>query len=154
MITMMKQFDVNCTHEKNCTQWCFDRVYRQCKRLTDAFRVVYEDVAPTEKKADRRKLLSDGWQTMQDTNTKKRSSNPRRESAIVRQAGMERVPLALRGLLIEKLSEIEETKSTKKESNNVAETAAVDLTELSVKTHPIANYIRNRVFNLVPTHSR
>ncbi|KAI6188392.1 Protein unc-80 [Aphelenchoides besseyi] len=149
MIGMMKQFDVNCTHEKSCTPWCFDRVYRQCKRLTDSFRVVYEDASAHEKKVDRRKQLSEAWQSMQDTNIKKRSSNPRRESAIVRQTGIERVPLALRGLLIEKLSEIEETKSTKKESNNVVETTSIDLSELTVKKHPVIGYIQNRVFNLV-----
>lgn len=60
-------------------------------------------------------VLVDGWQHIvatQELAGRKRSSNPRRESAIVRQAGMERVPLALRGLLIEKLSEIEDSKSS------------------------------------------
>lgn len=47
----------------------------------------------------------------QEVAGRKRSSNPRRESAIVRQAGMDRVPMAIRGLLIEKLGEIEENKS-------------------------------------------
>ncbi|KAI6240158.1 Protein unc-80 [Aphelenchoides fujianensis] len=141
MITMMKQFDVNCTHEKNCTQWCFDRVYRQCKRLTDAFPRRLRRHRP-----DRERRPIDGSCFPTDGKRCRR----RTQSAIVRQAGMERVPVGLaRTFLIEKLSEIEETKSTKKESNNVVETAAVDLTELSVKKHPILNYIRNRVFNLV-----
>jgi hypothetical protein len=45
---------------------------------------------------------------------KRHSSNPpRRESANVRQSGVDRMPLALRGLIIEKLMEIEEIKGKK-----------------------------------------
>jgi hypothetical protein len=66
--------------------------------------------------------LVEGWQHIiasQELASKKRSSNPRRESAIVRQSGIERVPMALRGLLIEKLSEIEDSKSaaSKRDAN-------------------------------------
>lgn len=60
MISMLKQFDVNCTHEKYCSEYCFDRVYRQCNRLRDAFKLIYEGptAGKTRKKiADRRKQL-------------------------------------------------------------------------------------------------
>ena len=43
MIVVVKQYDMSCTHEKYCRQWCIDRVYRQCHRLADAFRLVYDD---------------------------------------------------------------------------------------------------------------
>lgn len=56
MIGMLKQFDVNCPHDKHCTEWCFDRVYRQCNRLKDALKLVYEDTQ--RRPADRRKQLS------------------------------------------------------------------------------------------------
>jgi hypothetical protein len=63
---------------------------------------------------------------------------------------MERVPMALRGLLIEKLSEIEDSKSaaSKREANG-EDSSPVDLSELSQKRPAIVSYIRSNLFNLV-----
>uniref|UniRef100_A0A1I7ST06 UNC80 domain-containing protein n=1 Tax=Bursaphelenchus xylophilus TaxID=6326 RepID=A0A1I7ST06_BURXY len=43
MITVSKKFDIECTHDKYCSFWCFDRVYRQCNRLTDALHMIYAE---------------------------------------------------------------------------------------------------------------
>uniref|UniRef100_A0A1I7SH45 CID domain-containing protein n=1 Tax=Bursaphelenchus xylophilus TaxID=6326 RepID=A0A1I7SH45_BURXY len=102
-----------------------------------------------DKKVDKRMQLIETWQNLQTANVKKRSSNPRRESAIVRQAGMERVPLALRGLLIEKLGEIEETKSSKKDAQALSDTTPINLSELNVKPSIIKHYIDNQLFNVI-----
>ncbi|CAD5215802.1 unnamed protein product [Bursaphelenchus okinawaensis] len=148
MISVAKKFDIGCTHEKCCSSWCFDRVYRQCNRLTDALYMVYAE-KEKDRKCDRRMQLIEGWQNLQNSNVKKRSSNPRRESAIVRQSGMERVPLALRGLLIEKLGEIEETKSSKKDAQASVDNTSVDLSELINKNNLMKHYIDNQLFNII-----
>ncbi|KAK0415429.1 hypothetical protein QR680_011941 [Steinernema hermaphroditum] len=123
MVTVSNSFDMNCSHEKFCTPNCFERIHRQCNRLVESLKSVYDDTAPLDKKVDKRQLLVNSWNKKRETFKKKRTSQvPRRESAIVRQSGVDRTPLALRGLLIEKLSEIEENKeakSSKKNSNQL-----------------------------------
>lgn len=120
IIEFSKKFDMECNHQKYCTRWCYERVYRQCFRLIEAFQVVYDENRSKKSTFDKRKQFAESWQAKQDFTKQKRVSNPRRESAVVRQSGVDRVPMALRGLLIEKLNEIEETKSNKKETNLVS----------------------------------
>ena len=120
MIDFTKKFDMNCDHKNYCSKWCFERVYRQCFRLVEAFKVVYDDKSVHGMPIDKRKQFIESWQQKQDFTKQKRVSNPRRESAVTRQSGVDRVPLALRGLLIEKLNEIEESKNTKKEPTTVS----------------------------------
>lgn len=120
MIEFSKKFDMECDHKNYCSKWCFERVYRQCYRLTEAFRVVYDEKSDGNELIDKRKQFIENWQQKQDFTKQKRVSNPRRESAVTRQSGVDRVPLALRGLLIERLNEIEENKSAKKESTIVS----------------------------------
>ena len=120
MIDFSKKFDMNCDHKNYCSRWCFDRVYRQCFRLVEAFKVVYDDKSVHGMPIDKKKQFVESWQQKQDFTKQKRVSNPRRESAVTRQSGVDRVPLALRGLLIEKLNEIEESKNSKKETVTVS----------------------------------
>lgn len=69
------RFDMKCTHEPNCTRWCFNRVYRQCKRLSEALLIVYEDSSvPQEKKLDRRKQYINNWRAHKENNNKQVSS--------------------------------------------------------------------------------
>uniref|UniRef100_A0A914DS60 Protein unc-80 homolog n=1 Tax=Acrobeloides nanus TaxID=290746 RepID=A0A914DS60_9BILA len=150
MIMFSKQFDMSCTHDRFCTKWCFDRVHRQCYRLTEAFNQVYDETIPENSKIDKRKQLIESWQKKQEFNMQKRHSKPRRESAAVRQSGVERVPLALRGLLIEKLNEIEESKSSKKDGAQIPE-EPVDSSELDIKRSPMLNYIRTQLLNIIHT---
>ncbi|KAI1727311.1 cation channel complex component UNC80 domain-containing protein [Ditylenchus destructor] len=150
LISVTKQFDMKkCTHEKYCTKWCFERLYRQCRRLTEALQVVYEDdvVLTPDKRPDQRKSLIESWQNHQENTKQKRTSNPRRESATVRQSGVDRLPLALRGLLIEKLSEIEESKAAKKDGSN-SNDAPIDSTELTKKNSPILTYMRCQLLSI------
>lgn len=61
------KFDMTCTHERYCTKWCFERVYRQCQRLTEACSVVYEENrTDQERRPDKRKELVDNWKRLQD----------------------------------------------------------------------------------------
>ena len=120
IIEFSKKFDMECNHQKYCTRCCYERVYRQFFRLIEAFQVVYDENRSKKSTFDKRKQFAESWQAKQDFTKQKRVSNPRRESAVVRQSGVDRVPMALRGLLIEKLNEIEETKSNKKETNLVS----------------------------------
>uniref|UniRef100_A0A7E4W3C8 UNC80 domain-containing protein n=1 Tax=Panagrellus redivivus TaxID=6233 RepID=A0A7E4W3C8_PANRE len=145
MIEFSKRFDMECTHQKGCSRWCFERVYRQCFRLVEAFQVVYDD--KPEEMSDKRKMYCEGWQSKHDFQKQKRVSNPRRESAVVRQSGVERLPSALRGLMIEKLGEIEETKSNKKESSTGSE-SPVDSSELDVKPSAISQFIKTQLLTI------
>jgi hypothetical protein len=63
-----KQFDMSCTHDRFCTKWCFDRVHRQCYRLTEAFNQVYDETIPENSKIDKRKQLIESWQKKQEFN--------------------------------------------------------------------------------------
>uniref|UniRef100_A0A915D4K6 Uncharacterized protein n=1 Tax=Ditylenchus dipsaci TaxID=166011 RepID=A0A915D4K6_9BILA len=152
LIAVTNRFEVKkCTHERCCTKWCFERVYRQCRKMTKALQVVYDDnqdaIPALEKRPDHRKHLLESWQSHQENNKQqKRASNPRRESATVRQSGVDRVPLALRGLLIEKLNEIEESKAAKKESSQSVE--PVDSAELSQKDSPILVFLKTQLLNI------
>lgn len=63
-IAFTKKFDTRCTHERYCTKWCFDRIYRQCRRLNEAIKAVYADDKNEilEKRMDRRKQFIENWQ--------------------------------------------------------------------------------------------
>lgn len=58
--------------------------------------------------------------------------------------------MALRGLLIEKLNEIEESKSSKKDGAQIPE-EPVDSSELDIKRSPMLNYIRTQLLNIIHT---
>lgn len=65
------RFDMKCTHKPICTRWCFERVYRQCKRLNESLLVVYEDlIVPQKKIIDRRKQYINNWQTYKENANK------------------------------------------------------------------------------------
>lgn len=59
---------MTCTHQRYCKKWCFDRVYRQCRRLNDALKAVYMEDADKliAKKVDRRKQFVENWQNNQN----------------------------------------------------------------------------------------
>ncbi|VDK81276.1 unnamed protein product [Gongylonema pulchrum] len=112
-------FNLTCTHERFCHPWCFERVYRQCYHLTEALRKVYGEDLPSVGRLDKRKVIIDAWISRQE-NFKKSSQRlssllpPRRESATVRPGAMlDKPPMALRSLLIEKLGEMEENKDSR-----------------------------------------
>ncbi|TKR76778.1 hypothetical protein L596_017869 [Steinernema carpocapsae] len=152
MVTVSNSFDMNCTHEKFCSPNCFERVHRQCNRLVETLKSVYDDTAVLDKKVDKRQLVVNSWNKRRETFKKKRTSQvPRRESAIVRQSGVDRTPLALRGLLIEKLSEIEENKEqkTSKKNSNQESVDNVDVTELNVTKSPVLGYIQTQMLSLM-----
>ncbi|VDN04676.1 unnamed protein product [Thelazia callipaeda] len=115
-IDMANSFNLMCNHERVCHPWCFERVYRQCYRLTEALRKVYGEKLPAPGHLDKRKAMVDAWLNRQE-NIKKYTQRlsgyaiNRRESAVVRQGAMlDRSSMALRTLLIEKLGELEENK--------------------------------------------
>lgn len=56
---MANSFNLSCNHERFCHPWCFERVYRQCYRLTEALRKVYGDELPLPGHFDKRKAMTD-----------------------------------------------------------------------------------------------
>uniref|UniRef100_A0A915C2K7 Transmembrane protein n=1 Tax=Parascaris univalens TaxID=6257 RepID=A0A915C2K7_PARUN len=156
VIGMANSFNLKCKHERYCHPWCFERVYRQCYRLTEALRKVYGDDLPSENRLDKRRALIDSWNSKQETMRKSMQRHscyfPRRESANVRQGAlMDKTPMALRGLLIEKLNEIEEGKEAR--AKKAANKDSDDLIEASqLQTHPrppnILNYLRTQVLSI------
>lgn len=67
VIGMVNSFNLKCKHERYCHPWCFERVYRQCYRLTEALRKVYGDDLPSENRLDKSKALIDSWNSKQET---------------------------------------------------------------------------------------
>ncbi len=130
---MANSFNLICDHQRYCHPYCFERVLRQCDRLCISVRRVLGDKLPFDEQIDRRKVLISSWHESQDNKRKvghkarisysicyfqtfhRASSHvPRRESAIVRQGGLiEKPPMALKALLIEKLNEADELKDAK-----------------------------------------
>ncbi|VDM36879.1 unnamed protein product [Toxocara canis] len=153
VIGMANSFNLACAHEKCCHPWCFDRVYRQCYRLTEALRKVYGDDVPSENRLDKRRALIESWSSKQETIRKSMQRHSclvaRRESANVRQGAlMDKTPMALRGLLIEKLNEIEEGKETRaKKAANHDSDDLIEASQLQARPRPhnMLNYIRTQV---------
>lgn len=67
---MANSFNLSCNHERFCHPWCFERVYRQCYRLTEALRKVYGEDLPRLGYLDKRKAMTDAWINRHD-NVKK-----------------------------------------------------------------------------------
>ncbi|VDO34844.1 unnamed protein product, partial [Onchocerca flexuosa] len=114
IIKMANSFNLSCNHERFCHPWCFERVYRQCYRLTEALRKVYGEDLPPLGHLDKRKAMTDAWLNRHE-NVKKAAQRhsglhlTRRENTAVRQGTTpDKPPMALRNLLIEKLNEMEE----------------------------------------------
>uniref|UniRef100_A0A0M3IMM2 UNC80 domain-containing protein n=1 Tax=Ascaris lumbricoides TaxID=6252 RepID=A0A0M3IMM2_ASCLU len=57
VIGMVNSFNLKCKHERYCHPWCFERVYRQCYRLTEALRKVYGDDLPSENRLDKKNTI-------------------------------------------------------------------------------------------------
>uniref|UniRef100_A0A914HFS7 Uncharacterized protein n=1 Tax=Globodera rostochiensis TaxID=31243 RepID=A0A914HFS7_GLORO len=147
LLQFVQKMDFDCSHEQFCTKWCFERIYRQCQRLFEALMVVYGQTT-ADGRLDRRQQFIERWQNSQQREAKKRHSSnpPRRESANVRQSGVDRMPLALRGLIIEKLSEIEENRAKKAEETD----QSVNPSELRLRRPPqIVNFVRVQMLGLV-----
>ncbi|KAL4003818.1 hypothetical protein ACH3XW_9180 [Acanthocheilonema viteae] len=141
VIKMANSFHLSCNHERFCHPWCFERVYRQCYRLTEALRKVYGEDLPLLGYLDKRKAMTDAWINRHE-NVKKGTQRPsglfrvRRENAAVRQGAMrDKPPMALRSLLIEQLTEMEENREGRMGKNNFQESD--NLNEASqAKGHP------------------
>ncbi|VDK78150.1 unnamed protein product [Litomosoides sigmodontis] len=125
IIKMANSFNLWCNHERFCHPWCFERVYRQCYRLTEALRKVYGEELPLLGHFDKRKAMTDALMNRHENvkKTPQRLSGlfiARRENAAVRQGGamLGKQPMALQSLLIERLTEMEENREGRKEKNN------------------------------------
>ncbi|EJD74265.1 hypothetical protein LOAG_18392, partial [Loa loa] len=135
VIKMANSFNLSCNHERFCHPWCFERIYRQCYRLTEALRKVYGEDLPPLGHLDKRKAMTDAWINRHDNmkKTQQRFSGlfaARRENATVRQGAMiDKQPMALRSLLIEKLTEMEENREGRMGKNNFQDSD--DLVEIS-----------------------
>ncbi|KAL3119939.1 hypothetical protein niasHT_007067 [Heterodera trifolii] len=142
-----RKIDFDCPHEQFCTKWCFERICRQCQRLFEALTVVYGQ-GTVEGRIDRRQQFIERWQNNQQREAKKRHSSnpPRRESATVRQSGVDRMPMALRGLIIEKLNEIEESRAKKAEEID----QSVSSSELRLpRPPPIVGFLRVHLLGFI-----
>lgn len=58
---MVNSFHLSCNHERYCHPWCFERIYRQCYRLTEALRKVYDEDLPPLGLLDKRKAMTEAW---------------------------------------------------------------------------------------------
>ncbi|VDN59621.1 unnamed protein product, partial [Dracunculus medinensis] len=115
IITLLNSMNLNCNHEHYCHPRCFERVYRQCCRLTEALRKVYGEDLSMEGRIDKRKVIIDAWNSWQE-------DKRRAKSAAVRQAAtLDKTSMALRSLLMEKLAEIEENKEWRSKVHQVSE---------------------------------
>lgn len=66
IITLLNSMNLNCNHEHYCHPRCFERVYRQCCRLTEALRKVYGEDLSMEGRIDKRKVIIDAWNSWQE----------------------------------------------------------------------------------------
>uniref|UniRef100_A0A1I8EPX7 Uncharacterized protein n=1 Tax=Wuchereria bancrofti TaxID=6293 RepID=A0A1I8EPX7_WUCBA len=157
VIKMANSFNLSCTHERFCHPWCFERIYRQCYRLTEALRKVYGEDLPSLGRLDKRKAMTDAWINRHE-NVKKTTQRlsglfaARRENAAVRQGAMlDKPPMALRNLLIEKLNEMEENREGRMGKNNFQDSD--DLIEASQSQKhsspsPMLSYIATQMLSI------
>uniref|UniRef100_A0A0R3RUV0 Protein unc-80 n=1 Tax=Elaeophora elaphi TaxID=1147741 RepID=A0A0R3RUV0_9BILA len=151
VIKMANSFNLSCNHERFCHPWCFERVYRQCYRLTEALRKVYGENLPPLGHLDKRRAMTDAWAPQRLSGL----FAARRENAAVRQGAMlDKPPMALRSLLIEKLTEMEENREGRLGKNNFQDSD--DLVEINqAQKHPppspMLSYISTQM--LCITHS-
>ncbi|CAG9539348.1 unnamed protein product, partial [Cercopithifilaria johnstoni] len=160
VIKMANSFTLSCNHEHFCHPWCFERVHRQCYRLTEALRKVYGEELPILGHFDKRKAMTDAWINRHE-NVKKTTQRfsgllvARRENVVTRQGAMGGKPtMALQSLLIEKLAEMEENREGRMGKNNFQDSD--DLIEISqAQRHrspsPMLFYIATQM--LCITHS-
>uniref|UniRef100_A0A915PNH9 Uncharacterized protein n=1 Tax=Setaria digitata TaxID=48799 RepID=A0A915PNH9_9BILA len=160
VIKMANSFNLSCNHERFCHPWCFERVYRQCYRLTEALRKVYGEELPPIGHLDKRKAMTDAWFNRHE-NAKKtlpRHSGlfaTRRENAAVRQGALlDKPPMALRNLLIEKLNEMEENREGRMRKGSFQDSD--DLIEMSqMQKHstpsPMLSYISTQMLSIAHT---
>uniref|UniRef100_A0A914WE92 Protein unc-80 homolog n=1 Tax=Plectus sambesii TaxID=2011161 RepID=A0A914WE92_9BILA len=159
-IRLANSFNFVCPHQRYCHPYCFERVLRQCHRLTIGLRKVHMEDLPLEGQFDRRRVLMNSWQEYQDSKRKpsQRASTavPRRESASVRHghAAFDKGSTVLKSLLIEKLNEIEEVKE--RETKLSRKLLTVDEEEDVVsevldtnKGAPILGYIRTQMQSII-----
>uniref|UniRef100_A0A158R4L5 UNC80 domain-containing protein n=1 Tax=Syphacia muris TaxID=451379 RepID=A0A158R4L5_9BILA len=158
LVNVINTFDLGCTHERFCTPWCFERVYRQCFRLSEALHKVYGEDLPPEGRLDKRKAVIDSWNARQkslrnvmrsDSLHRHTGFAQRRESAAVRQGAMlEKTPMALRSLLIEKLAEIEDGRESKaKKMRDSDDLIAVSQLQAKLPPLPKLNFLKTHALN-------
>ncbi|CAI4225052.1 unnamed protein product [Auanema sp. JU1783] len=163
VIKMANSFDLNCAHEGYCTSRCFQRVYRQCSRVTESLATLYGQKRAIKTRIDRRKLLMDRHQTEQNAmrrsvHSRQSSVLPRRESAMVGQ-NTECASKAIKALLMEKMMQ-EREREKEKERDDVVKKASVEQDRESDNVIdekdcdiniPMLDYINCLVLNLVHT---
>ncbi|MCP9264094.1 Protein unc-80 [Dirofilaria immitis] len=162
VIKMANSFNLSCTHERFCHPWCFERVYRQCYRLTEALRKVYGEDLPPLGHVDKRKVMTDAWINHHE-NLKKCGTFittqrhslfvTRRENAATRQSAMpDKPPMALRNLLIEKLNEMEENREGRMGKSNFRDSDdLIEINQLHKRPlpSPMLSYIATQMLCII-----
>ncbi|KAM3722777.1 Protein unc-80 [Dirofilaria immitis] len=157
VIKMANSFNLSCTHERFCHPWCFERVYRQCYRLTEALRKVYGEDLPPLGHVDKRKVMTDAWinhhENLKKTTQRHSLFVTRRENAATRQSAMpDKPPMALRNLLIEKLNEMEENREGRMGKSNFRDSDdLIEINQLHKRPlpSPMLSYIATQMLCII-----
>uniref|UniRef100_A0A7I4YUG5 UNC80 domain-containing protein n=1 Tax=Haemonchus contortus TaxID=6289 RepID=A0A7I4YUG5_HAECO len=163
VIRMANSFDMTCSHEVVCTPRCFQRVSRQCHRLTMALTSLYGHRREVKTKVDKRKLLMDHWQSEQQAlrrsiHSRQSAAVPRRESALVGPNSELGTSKVIKAMLMEKMMQEKEREKEREKEEGVHKKISVEQDRQSDQTFdepeenankPMLDYIRTLVLNLV-----